>query len=200
MRKSTKQTKRLDAVFWPLDCINATAEYKQVEENLSKSLCQCLNHHSGEMRQSRHKMTSFFETERDREWEREMEKWQRAVEMQICGGVCSSLLWKLWSQSVCEVLRLHHTVQTSQPCVGEKKISDAQTFLELPFHQPEIPLISNSHQTVWNRGISLSKNVKFHLGRSSFRRLNFWRLFEFHLDIQDIFFDFKGDVCHFFQC
>lgn len=142
-------------------------------------------------KETRHKVTFLFvteresENERNREWERERDRetTQCAVEMQICGGVCSSLLWKLWSQSFCEVLRFHHTVQTSQPCVGEDEISDDPTFLEVPFHQPQIGLISNNHQPVWNRGISHSRNVKFHLTRSRFRRLNFLRLSEYHLDV-----------------
>lgn len=49
--KAPRQTQWLCAVFWPLNFICASIEYKQVEENLSESQHQCLNHHSGEKRQ-----------------------------------------------------------------------------------------------------------------------------------------------------
>lgn len=202
MRKSTETNKHthkkkswLHVIFRPLYLIRASIEYKQVEGNLAES--QRLNiiperRDKGNQTQSDIPLCDREkEGEKQRvgegERERDGEATQCVVEMQICGGVCSSLLWKLWSQSFCEVLRFHHSSHTH----GEEEISDDLAFLEVPFHQPQIALISNNHQTVWKRGISHSKNVKFHLTRLRLRRLNFLRLSEYNLDVQDIFLDFK---------
>lgn len=89
--KAPRQTQWLCALFWPLNFIWASIEYKQVEENLSESQHQCLNHHSGEKRQRKPdtKWHSFLwlrerkrETESGRGRGRERERWRSDT---VCG-------------------------------------------------------------------------------------------------------------------